>query len=261
MTVNYILTCVFLLLFLNAQSKDQLVSLEWKFTGIEEGFDHLNRSKIYIDGKEMPLSGVCHQSEWGYYPLRISKSNHHIKLVNEAFYNGKWVEHTFENQFSINAVCEFDLRAKKVSRVRIEFDLDGSGVSVIQYDSEGNALFSKQTFKGKHYPMTVKWKFIHIEPGYDHLSRMRVFIDEVEYGTSAATAESEGGIAVFKIPKGSHRIRLVNQSCVDGKWQDHTIVNNYSVEAVYEKTLEVKRGVRVNLVIDLNNEHTEVEWE
>ena len=67
MTVNNLLTCVFVLFFLNAYSKKQYVILEWKFKGIEDGYDHLNRSKISVDGKEVPLSKSFHQSEWGTY--------------------------------------------------------------------------------------------------------------------------------------------------------------------------------------------------
>ncbi|MNH44446.1 hypothetical protein D3C79_1066120 [compost metagenome] len=65
----------------------------------------------------------------------------------------------------------------------------------------------------------------------------------------------------MKVPKGEHRIRIVNQSLLEGEWQDHTIVNNYSVEAIYEKALEIKKAIKVTLVIDLNNEYTVNAWE
>ena len=262
MTVNNLLTCVFVLFFLNAYSKKQYVILEWKFKGIEDGYDHLNRSKISVDGKEVPLSKSFHQSEWGTYQLKLSKKNHKIRLVNEAFYNGKWAEHTFENQFSINAVCEFELNPKQVSKVRIEFDLNSANVSITRFDLNGAELIPKKvTFRGKHYPMKIDWNFIHVEEGYDHLSRMLVFVDNQEYGISPQSLESKGGTFTLKIPKGSHRIRIVNQSFVNGMWQDHTIINNYSVEAVYEKAMEIKKSVRVTLIIDLNDEHTVNTWE
>lgn len=255
-------TCVFVLFFLNAYSKDQLVILEWKFKGIETGYDHLNRSKISVDGVILPVSASFHQSEWGTYQLTLSKTTHQIRLVNEAFYGGKWAEHTFENEFSINAVCEFEINAKKVSKVQIEFDLNGSTISIIQFDQDGRVLLKKlPEFKGKHYPMEIDWRFIHVENGYDHTSRMQVFVDDVEYGTSVQSLESEGGLFTLEIPKGTHRVRIVNQSFLNGVWQDHTIVNNFSVEAVYEKILEVKKAIRVTLVIDLNNEETVNKWE
>jgi len=260
--VNNFLTCVFVLFFLNLYSKDQIVILEWKFKGIEDGYDHLNRSKVIVDGLEMSVSTSCHQSEWGTYQLKLSKTNHHIKLINEAFYDGKWIEHTFDNEFSINAICEFDLNAKEVSKVQIEFDLNGSDVSIVQFNTDGGEWIKKKpVFKGKHYPMEIHWKFIHVEEGYDHPSRMLVFVDDIEYGTSTQSVESNGGTFALKIPKGQHRIRIVNQSFLDGVWQDHTIVNDYSVEAVYEKAVEVKKVVRVTLVIDLNNEETINKWE
>ncbi len=255
-------TCVFVLFFLNVHSKDQLVILEWKFKGIETGYNHLNRSKVTVDGVTLPVSASCHQSDWGTYQLTLSKTTHRIRLMNEAFCGGKWVEHTFENEFSINAVCEFEINAKKVSKVQIEFDLNGSTISIVQFDRNGNVLLKKNPeFKGRHVPMEINWRFIHVENGYDHTSRMQVFVDDIEYGTSVQSLESEGGQFNLKIPKGTHRIRIVNQSFLNGVWQDHTIVNNFSVEAVYEKSVEVKKTVRVTLVIDLNNEESVNKWE
>lgn len=259
--MNNLLACVFVLLSLNAHSKEQRVILEWKFKGIEDGYDHLNRSKVYIDGEQMPVSQSCHQSEWGNYEAKLSKTTHKIRLVNEAYYEGRWIEHTFDNEFSINAVCEFDLNAKEVSKVQIEFDLNGSAVSIIQFDLDGSEFIKGVTFKGKHYPIEINWRFINVEQGYDHPSRMLVFVDDVKYGVSPQTVESIGGTFAVKIPKWGHRIRIVNQSFVDGMWQDHTIVNDYSVEAIYEKALEIKKSIQVTLVIDLNNEHTINTWE
>ena len=260
--MNNFLTCVFVLLFLNAYSKDQWVTLEWKFNGIEEGYDHLNRSKISVDGVVLPVSDSCLQSNWGSYSLKLSRTTHTIKFVNEAFYEGKWVEHTFENKFSINAVCEFEVNVREVSKVRIEFDLDISDVSIVQFDPAGSLFLEKKmTFKGKHYPMEIDWRFTNVESGYNHISRIQVFVDDVEYGTSEKSVENMGGKFLLKIPRGMHRIRIVNQSFIDGAWQDHTIVNNYSVEAVYEKSIDVKKSVRVTLVIDLNDEETVNRWD
>ena len=90
---------------------------------------------------------------------------------------------------------------------------------------------------------------------------MLVFVDDVKVGVSPHTVESSGSTFGVKIPKGQHRIRIVNQSFVKDVWQDHTIVNNYSVDAVYERSMEVKKGLKVTLVIDLNNEHTVNKWE
>lgn len=215
-----------------------------------------------MDGIVLPVSDSCRQSNWGKYSLFLSKGIHKIRLINEAYCKGRWVEHTFENEFSINAVCEFEVNAKEVSKVRIEFDLDKSDVSVVKFDLNGNELMNKiPEFKGKHYPMQISWRFINIEEGYDHPSRMLVFVDDVEVGISPQAVESIGGVFEVKIPKGQHRIRIVNQSLIKGVWQDHTIVNNYSVDAVYERSMEVKKGWKVTLLIDLNNEHTVNRWE
>lgn len=262
MKLRYLLIFFSVLVFLKTYSRDRSVAIEWKFSGIEEGYDHLNRCRVFVDGEELPISKTCLQSVWGVYELRLSKKEHRIRLVNEAYYDGKWVEHSFENEFSIDAVCEFDLNAKEISKVQIQFDLNTSMISLVRFDLKGNEWSKRpQRFKGKHYSLTVDWKFVNIEAGYDHPSKMRVFVDDVELGVSPESFESKGGIFTVRIPKGEHRIRIVNQSLFEGEWQDHTIVNNYSVEAIYEKALDVKRAVKVKLIIDLNNENTVNTWE
>ena len=251
-----------LLVFPKTYARERTVVLEWKFAGIEEGYDHLNRCRIFVDDIELPVSGECKESEPGTYSLRLSSKAHRVWLVNEAYYEGNWMEHTFKNGFSMDAVCEFTLDAKEVAKVQVLFDLDHAGVSVTRFDSKGREYAGKPVvFKGKHYPLMVSWKFVNVEKGYDHSSRMKVSVDGVELGTSPQSVESKGGFFVVRIPKGKHVVRIVNQALFNGKWQDHSIVNNYSVEAIYEKALEIRKEVKVTLVIDLNHEHTVNTWE
>jgi len=259
--LNSFLTCVFVLLFLNAHSKEHLVILEWKFNGIETGYDHLNRSKIYIDGKELRVSNSVHQSEWGSYQLNLTKSTHKIKLVNEAFYEGKWKEHTFENEFSINAICEFDLNAKGISKVQIVFDLNSKPTSITFFDKKGLEIKPNPiVFKGKFLLLSIDWKFINIEPGFDHLSRFCIYVDDVKLFTSTEFSESTGGLFEVMIPKGEHQIRIVGECLRNSTWQEHTILNDFSVDVVLEQKLLVSKPQKLKWVIDLNNEATVVHW-
>ncbi len=250
-----------MLLFLNAHSKEQLVTLEWKFNGIEAGYDHLNRSKIYIDGKELPISKSYHQSEWGSYQLSLAKSPHTIKLVNEAFYEGRWREHTFENEFSIDAVCEFQLNGKGISKVQIVFDLNSKPTSITRFDKKGLEIKPKPiVFKGKQLPLAIDWRFINIEPGFDHLSRFCVYVGDVKLFTSAEFLESAGGSFKVMIPKGEHQIRIVSECLRNSIWQEHTILNDFSVDVVLEQNMVVSKAQKLKWVIDLNNESTVVHW-
>nr|WP_294860167.1 hypothetical protein [uncultured Fluviicola sp.] len=257
--MNYILTCVFVLFFLNAHSKKQLLVLEWKFNGIEEGYDYLNRSKIIVDGEEMPVSKSFRQSEWGSYELRLSKSTHKIKLINQAYCKGMWMEHAFENEFSIDAVCEFGMNGKEVSKVQIVFDLNGKPTSITRFDKKGLEI-KPLVFKGKHLPLTIDWKFINIEPGFDHLSRFCIYVDDMKLVTSNESLESAGGSFEVMIPKGKHQIRIVSECLRNSIWQEHTILNDFSVDVVLEQRMIVSKAQKLKWVIDLNNELTVVQW-
>jgi hypothetical protein len=250
-----------MLLFLNAYSKEQLVILEWKFNGIEEGYDHLNRSKISIDGKELPISKSYHQSEWGSYQLILTKSAHTIKLVNEAFCEGRWKEHTFENEFSMNAICEFDLNGKGISKVQIVFDLNSKLIPITRFNKKGLEIKPKPlVLKGKHFSLAIDWKFINIEPGFDHLSRFCIYVDDVKVFTSNESLESTGGLFEVMLPKGEHQIRIVSECLRNSTWQEHTILNDFSVDVILEQKSLVSKSQKLKWIIDLNNELTVVDW-
>jgi hypothetical protein len=242
-------------------SKDKTVVVEWKFTGIAEGYDHLNRNKVFVDGAGQAVSKEVHQSEWGKYTLSLAKGIHHVKLVNEAYYDGKWQEHTFENEFSVNAIYECELDAAEVGKIQLVFDLDGKPILVTQFDRSGSEIKPQQiAFKGKHYPLSLEWEFINIEKDYDHLSRISVYVDDVKVIVSPESLESAGGVFETMLPKGEHRIRIVSECKVDSDWKEHTILNNYSVDAVIERKVSVSNPQKVKWVIDLNNEATIIEW-
>ncbi|AEA42613.1 hypothetical protein [Fluviicola taffensis] len=243
-------------------SKDKTVLVEWKFNGIASGFDHLNRLKVFIDGIDQPISEEVLQSNLGKYELKISKGIHKIQLINEAFYNGKWQDHTFKNEFSMDAICEFELNADEVGKVRVVFDLDGKPTLLTQFDKKGQLIQPKLIgFKGKHVPLIIDWKFINIESGYDHLSRICIYVDDVKFATSIESLESVGGVFEVMIPKGEHYIRIVSECKGKSGWQEHTIVNDYSTDALLDQKIKVLKAQKLKWIIDLNNEQTVIDWE
>ena len=47
-----------------------------------------------------------------------------------------------------------------------------------------------------------------------------------------------------------------SRSNYDGNWEEHTIANEYSIDALYEGEIKLKKEVTINLVFDITEEKT-----
>ncbi len=102
--------------------------------------------------------------------------------------------------------------------------------------------------------VVVNYVFKHINKGYDHLSKTKVFVDGEVYAVSTEKKQSKKNSFKVKIPKGNHEVRIVNYALYEGNWEEHTVENNYSYDCVYELNQNFKkRKYTVDLVFDLDN--------
>ncbi len=103
------------------------MTIEWRFLNVEDGYDHINKMKIYIDGEYHGETDECNQLDWCTYEFPLSKGNHNIKLLNMSLFEGVWEEHLIENNYSVDAVLEKSVKMKKKAKLKMEIDLDNSG--------------------------------------------------------------------------------------------------------------------------------------
>jgi len=105
--------------------KDVKVTVTFNFANIEEGYDHLTKTELYIDGSLVGTSTNRKQSEENVVIATTSKGNHHVRVVNYAYYEGNWEEHTIANNYSIDCLYEADLNLKKKNnKIKLLFDID-----------------------------------------------------------------------------------------------------------------------------------------
>jgi hypothetical protein len=107
--------------------------------------------------------------------------------------------------------------------------------------------------------LTVYYAFANVEPGYDHDTKIQVFIDEQLVGESNVVPQTKGGSVTVEVPKGMHALRVMNQALYEGEWEDHTIDNNYSVDCYYEMTRSFNKPEKLYLRFDLDGE-TSYSW-
>ncbi len=110
--------------FLSAK-KTTTLQIDFKFENIEEGYDHLCKTNVYVDGELLATSSEKLQSKPNSVTVSIPKGEHNIRVVNLALYEGSWEEHTKDNNYSIDCMHEFkhDFKKKKYN-LRLVFDLN-----------------------------------------------------------------------------------------------------------------------------------------
>ena len=112
-------------------------------------------------------------------------------------------------------------------------------------------LSSAHAVNTKLITITFKYKFIHEGDGQDINTRLKIYVDDVVKGVSLAKTESEANLVTIEIPTGNHKIRAVIESEEDGKWEEHTVANEYSIDCVYINEMNYTKHVRIDLTFDL----------
>lgn len=101
--------------------------------------------------------------------------------------------------------------------------------------------------------LIVQYKTINIEKGYDHVSRLKVYVDGNLTSTSEPRKESKPGKLIVPMESGSHSVKVVMESNYQNNWEEHTIANGYSIDCKYEGTLDFSKDVVLKLVFDINS--------
>lgn len=109
------------------KSKATQVKIDYIFKNVVEGYDHKNKIIVYVDGRKVGESGTKLETEKNTFSFDITPGTHDIKIVNMAYYENKWEEHTLDNGYSYDCIVELDNKViKKSIAISIIFDIDKS---------------------------------------------------------------------------------------------------------------------------------------
>jgi hypothetical protein len=227
------------------------LTVNWKFMNVVEGYDHDTKIIVSVDGRQAGTSGVYKQTEPASFRVMVPEGSHRVLIQAYAFYEGKWEEHTILNNYSFDALLEttMDLSSNRI--VNLVFDI-GSETVISEVLEDPNKKSSVAS-TGES-TLTVNWKFLNIVEGYDHDSRLQVYIDGALAATSKVQKQSKKGTLTVKVPAGTHTVRLESNAFYGGQWEAHTIENDYSHDAFYESDLLfLNKGKRkVQLIFNLD---------
>jgi hypothetical protein len=240
---------------LTCGAKNLHFTIRWKFSNIVEGYDHGNKIQVYIDDNLTGESQEVKESEFGEFSCSVSKGNHQIRIVNWTHYGEQWEEHTLANEYSIDAMLEDEHAFSRSVTLQIVWDLDG-----VNSSAEWSDVKKLKTTSSRKENTEITWKFDGIQEGYDHICRTKVYVDNKLVATSSEALESAGGKIVLKIKPGTHAIRIVSECNYEGKWEEHTLENGYSIDAqiIERRTFSSKNEAFIHF--DINAETTSIEW-
>jgi hypothetical protein len=118
---------------------------------------------------------------------------------------------------------------------------------IITLASCNNTRQSKNMVK-----VVVSYQFINISEGFDHLTKTLVFIDGEQVAQTEEHKESEKQSISFLLPKGKHRIEIINYAKYEGKWEIHSKENSYSQDCFFKEELDFQKKTRIKLLFDLD---------
>jgi hypothetical protein len=102
------------------------LQVTYKFIHIVDGYDHDSKTVVYIDGKPVGESPSVKESVGATFTVKVPYGTHDLKVMNFAYYEGEWEEHTVENEYSID--CNFEESGrefgKKAQKLYLIHDID-----------------------------------------------------------------------------------------------------------------------------------------
>lgn len=117
-------------------------------------------------------------------------------------------------------------------------------------------LFAFSANAQKKGVLTVNTRFTGILNGYDLQNKTMVYVDGMIAGETTEKLQSEPNTCSLYIPRGKHTIRIVNMARNNGRWEEHTYKNNYSIDAFFESRIKIRKKHSINLVFDITTEKT-----
>ena len=101
--------------------------------------------------------------------------------------------------------------------------------------------------------LEISFQALNTIEGYDHLSRMHVFIDGKEVAKSPEMIQSKKNKVSLSVIPGEHDVRCILWAeYKEEGWMERTLENDFSFDWIFEKTMKLKKGKnKLNIVFDI----------
>jgi hypothetical protein len=96
-------------------------------------------------------------------------------------------------------------------------------------------------------PLTVKYSCSEINQGYDYEFKIKLFIDNREFGESPPQLCSIVNQVIFNVPTGYHHVRIIGYKKYQGAWEESLKSKGYTVDSQYEQSLDLSGPTSIDL--------------
>jgi len=113
-----------------------------------------------------------------------------------------------------------------------------------------NTVFATPPKEGK---LIVSWIFCNIVEGYDHDTKCVIYIDGKQVAESSVKKESQLNAVSITVSPGNHDVKVLNYALYEGKWEEHSIANEYSIDCSYNNNVKIGSKSLLSLVFDIDS--------
>jgi hypothetical protein len=123
--MRLIISLVFFFVSIACWAQTATLTTTFKFINIEEGYDHMCKTQVWVDGALAGESPEVLESKGSSFKVEVPYGEHQVRIINLALYEGVWEEHTIENDYSIDCSWEGSQTfGKKGASAYLLFDID-----------------------------------------------------------------------------------------------------------------------------------------
>jgi hypothetical protein len=97
--------------------------ISWRFENVVDGYDHNHQMVITADGATVATSEPTPETVPGAMSVPLA-GGQTLRIVSMAAYEGAWEEHTVDNDYSVDCVWEFVLKARPPKKIDLVCDID-----------------------------------------------------------------------------------------------------------------------------------------
>jgi hypothetical protein len=99
--------------------------------------------------------------------------------------------------------------------------------------------------------LTIDFEVLNTVAGSSYDSRLEIFADGKNVGTSEVKDQQIPNSITVKIPTGRYELKAVLMANYEGKWQKRTIANGYSNDFFWLKERNFNKDLTVKLYFDI----------
>ena len=142
------------------------------------------------------------------------------------------------------------------------WDIDKTGPEALNYawTKPSSKLLMEPQQNKSGIVFSVNWKFENVREGFDHDIRLVVYVDGKRYQVSNIAKGSVGNSFKVNLPKATSELKIVAEAFYEGTWEEHSVANAYSMDAVVQKTGPFSSKLSLDVKFDIKSETVIPVW-